>query len=488
MRPPGPPEILPSPPTAVVDLQTDAGTALVAGRWSYRVSDFAAVDFRMVGADLGPTGPPSRTVDLGVRPATFGDGDWAPLAPADTMRRLGPGLVSAVWYRIDITVPDEVGGVAVRGSTLVLEVVVDDYAEVWVADDLPLRAGRRDGHVVGGFNVPNRVVLTTDARPGETFPIAVCGINGPLSRSPANFVWLRSATLDVHPAPPAGGAVTTVATGFASVDALLPVPDGMLVSSATGNTVYTWVRDGWVEVFRPKSGYTGPDIGRLDAPGALGLAHDHSGRLLLAQRGHRRVLRVEPHGDTTVVLAGHAGRPLNGPAHLAVDTAGTLYVTDPAGASRAGRHDGDLPPDAVHAVSPDGDADLLCDSVPGAFGIAVAPGGDALYVSGSNADAAQVWCVPTDGGRPEVYADLSHLVPTGPPGRPGLAGVAVSGGGRLHVATPTGVAVVSPDGTAALVVALPEPARHLAWDTDGALVVAAGTSLYRIESPPEVTP
>ena len=58
------------------------------------------------------------------------------------------------------------------------------------------------GQVVGGFNAPNRVVLTRDARPGDSFQIAVFGINGPISASPHNYIWMRTATLDFEAASP----------------------------------------------------------------------------------------------------------------------------------------------------------------------------------------------------------------------------------------------------------------------------------------------
>ena len=42
------------------------------------------------------------------------------------------------------------------------EVVVDDYAEVWVDGKLSPALGQSGGAVVRGFNAPNRVVLTRD--------------------------------------------------------------------------------------------------------------------------------------------------------------------------------------------------------------------------------------------------------------------------------------------------------------------------------------
>lgn len=51
---------------------------------------------------------------------------------------------------------------------MVFEVIVDDYAEVWVNGALPTALGDEGGHVIAGFNASNRVILTDDARPGET--------------------------------------------------------------------------------------------------------------------------------------------------------------------------------------------------------------------------------------------------------------------------------------------------------------------------------
>src|SRR5258706_146008 len=84
------------------------------------------------------------------------------------------------------------------GAAVVVEVVSDDCAEVCVNGELPVAIGDTGGRAVGGFNAPNRVVLTRDAKAGETFSIAVFGINGPISASPRNYIWMRTATLDFY--------------------------------------------------------------------------------------------------------------------------------------------------------------------------------------------------------------------------------------------------------------------------------------------------
>ena len=206
------------------------------------------------------------------------------LSPPDTQRRLSTGRVCFNWYRIAVTIPERVGDLDPTGSVVVFEVVVDDYAEVWVNGAQPLALGDTGGQVVGGFNVPNRVVLTRAARPGQRFTIAVFGINGPISASPANYIWMRTATLDFYapdhaptaeevpveivPADagsrtldaivPPGARLERVAGGFEFTEGPVWTRDGaLLFSSPNTNTIYRWAPAGTVTVFRPKSGYAG---------------------------------------------------------------------------------------------------------------------------------------------------------------------------------------------------------------------------------------
>src|ERR671924_889505 len=202
-RLPGPPELIPGRPDAVVDLQTGEGAGVVAAAWRYSDARVEEIDFVELGSPEDPLGPgtvPNRTYDVvpHAEAPDFDDSGWEALAPADTMRRLGNGRVSFAWYRIDVTIPERIGDLDPAGGTVVFEVVVDDYAEVWVNGELPLVLGTTSGAVVGGFNAPNRVVLTRDARPGDRFTIAIFGINGPISASPRNYIWMRTATLDLY--------------------------------------------------------------------------------------------------------------------------------------------------------------------------------------------------------------------------------------------------------------------------------------------------
>jgi gluconolactonase len=349
-----PPQLLPGRPDAVVDLRTPDGATLVAARWHYADASIEAVDFVAVGEDLGPSGPPVQTYDVAphAEAPDFDDRRWRVLEPPELELRLGNGLVSANWYRTSVTVPDRLGAFDPTGATVVFEIVVDDYAEVWVDGELPRALGDSGGNVASGFSVPNRVVLTRDACPGQRFDLAVFGINGPISAAPRNYIWVRSATLDFYAAErartgesapldvrrlderldgviPPGTELERIATGFEFTEGPLWTGGALLFSAPNTNTIYRWTPEGRVTVFRPKSGYAGVDIGRYHQPGSNGLAVDPDGRLAICQHGERRVVRANPHGDLTVLADRYAGRRLNSPNDLVFRSDGTLYFTDP---------------------------------------------------------------------------------------------------------------------------------------------------------------
>jgi gluconolactonase len=511
-RVPGPPELLPGRPDAVVDLQTAAGTELVGAEWRYADAEVTETDFVEVGSAEDPLGPgevPNRTYDVvpHAQGADFDDSGWRVLSPEDTMLRLGNGRVSFNWYRTRVTVPDRIGDYDPTGATVVFEVVVDDYAEVWVDGELPLVLGLTGGQVVGGFNAPNRVVLTRDARPGQTFQIAVFGINGPISTSPENYIWMRTATLDFYGRKRAGAAEPVelrVERDSADLDGLLPEgavaervaggfeftegpvwsADGaLLFSSPNTNAIYRLDPDlGRVTVFRAKSGYTGIDIGRYHQPGSNGLTFDPEGRLLICQHGNRRVIRVNPHGDVTVIADAYEGKRLNSPNDLVCRSDGTVYFTDPPFGLPEVFDDPDkeLSFSGVFAAR-DGEIRLVTDELEGPNGIAFSPDERYLYVGNWDPDRKVVmrYEIAADGsaGEGEVLFDM-----TGAPGEDAIDGIKVDALGNLYVCGPGGIWVISPQGERLGLLELPEDPHNLAWGgEDGrTLYVTALTSIYRI--------
>jgi len=181
-------------------LRTTEGVARVNAQWRYSDAHIHEIDHKSVGPDLKASGKANKTFDFApdARATDFDDSKWE-IIPADTLEgRRGNGRLSFNWYRLNVTVPEKVAGLETKGSTVVFEIVVDDYAEVWVNGKAPFVLGQNGGSVAAGWNAPNRVVLTRDAKPGENFQIAAFGINGPISTHPDTYIWVRSATLDFY--------------------------------------------------------------------------------------------------------------------------------------------------------------------------------------------------------------------------------------------------------------------------------------------------
>lgn len=214
--------------------------------------------------------------------------------------------------------PEKVAGNSVAGSTVSFEIVIDDYAEIWVNRELPAVLGQSGGAVVKGWNAPNKIILTHNAQPGQKFQIAVFGFNGPVSKSPMNFIWVKSATLDFYKPghgsgieevdtkivrkDPALDAIVTPGTkieklagGFMFTEGPLWVRDGgyLLFSDPNNNVIYRWSQKEGVSVYRTHSGYTGMDMGEYGQPGSNGLTLDAQSRLTINEHGRGCVTRLE---------------------------------------------------------------------------------------------------------------------------------------------------------------------------------------------------
>jgi hypothetical protein len=71
----------------------------------------------------------------------------------------------------------------------VFETCIDDYGEVWINGTCDRERG-----TVQGFNVPQRVLVTTASQPGQQYTIVLLAVNGPLGE-PGGTVFVRYASL-----------------------------------------------------------------------------------------------------------------------------------------------------------------------------------------------------------------------------------------------------------------------------------------------------
>lgn len=495
-------------PVAIVDLATRAGASLVSGSWRYADARLVEIESPGVGPDLKPSGAPGRTLD--VLPAAgvpgFDDSSWARIEPESLTDRRGAGRVSFGWYRLRLTLPERLGAFATRGATIVFEIVVDDAAEVWVDGRLPVVLGQTAGGVARGFNAPNRVVLTQDARPGASHEIAVFAQNGPISTSPRNFIWVRSATLDFYaPAAahratashgtiervdqgldrivPAAARVEKLADGFLFTEGPVWHPDGyLLFSDPNANTIYRWSEEDGVSVYRTKSGYAGVDVGEYAQPGSNGLTLDAMGRLTIAEHGRHRIARLERNGVVTPLVDSYQGLRLNSPNDLVYRSDGALYFTDPPFGLPRFFDDPrkQLPTSGVFLLK-DGRLRRVADELTGPNGIAFSPDERFLYVSNWDKQRKVVlrYAVAEDGtlSSPSTFFDVTSL-----PGDEALDGVKVDREGHVYVSAPGGVWILSPAGRHLGTIRVAERPANFAWgDADGrTLYMAAHSGLYRI--------
>ncbi len=494
-------------PNAVVDLRTPEGVRLVKGQWRYSDTRIVAADFNAPGPDLKPSGKPLKTFDYTPKAgaADFDDSRWEIIEPASLENRRSTGKLCFNWYRTSITIPERVGSFETAGSTIVFEIVVDDYAEVWVDGKLPRVLGQTGGALVKGFNAPNRVVLTNNARPGQIIQLAIFGANGPLSDLPSNFIWIRSATLDFFKAGatvgqrtaptvtrldpaidsivPRDATIEQLAEGFLFTEGPVWVPDGyLLFSDPNSNTIYRWSDDDGLSVFRTKSGYTGEDIAEYGQPGSNGLTLDKDGRLTIDEHGNRRVARLEKNGSLTVLADHYQGKRLNSPNDLVYKSDGSLYFTDPPFGLPKFFDDPrkETPYSGVYRWA-DGILTLLSTDVTGPNGLAFSPDERYFYV-GNWDDKKKVvmrYEVRADGtlAKGAVFFDMSNA-----PGEDAIDGLKVDREGNVYVSGPNGIWILSPTGKHLGTIAGPEHAHNFAWgDADGrTLYMTAQTGLYRL--------
>jgi len=502
-------------PTATIDLATSEGAALVQGQWRYGDTRIIETNFRAPGPDGQPTGPLNTTYDYTPHAGglDFDDSKWEPISPASLDKRRATGRICFNWYRIRITVPDLIGGYQARGSTLVFETALDDYAEIWVDGELTRHIGQSGGSVVGGWNAPNRLVIGRNVEPGQHIQLAVFGINGPLSNPPTNFIWMRYARLEFFKTEIPGPIAITPsevnveiekydpaieeivgpnpklfkqAEGFKFTEGPVWERDHLLFSDPNSNIIYKLTPDGEkagkLEVFRKPSGYSGADIGEYGQPGSNGLTLDPQGRLTIDQHGNRRVVRLERDGSETVLADRYDGRRLNSPNDLVYRSDGTLYFTDPPFGLPKFFDDPrkELPFSGVYSLNR-GKLQLISKDFTGPNGIAFSPDEKYLYVGNwdNKKKVVMRYEANLDGtlANGVVFFDM-----TSAPGEDALDGIKADQRGNLFVSGPGGLWVISGQGKHLGTIITPKHVHNMAWG-DGdrkTLYLCARSGLYRM--------
>jgi gluconolactonase len=194
--PPPAPQIPPAlVPSHVVDLMTADGIAAFGGRWK-------TMEAKIVEGPALPNAIAGYKTTYDISPHAgeegFDDSSWPTIEAKSLSDRRGGGKVSFIWFRTRLTIPARIGNFETSGAKAVLTAFVDDYAEVWINGQMPRRAGITSPATIQGFNIPNRVVLADSVKAGDTFQVAIFGINGPISVAPANFLFFRQASIEFY--------------------------------------------------------------------------------------------------------------------------------------------------------------------------------------------------------------------------------------------------------------------------------------------------
>jgi hypothetical protein len=164
-------------PRATLDLQNAEDLKSVNGVWRFAQGLVPGEPNEGLVARIA--GSPARMTD-------YDDSSWETTDDIAEWRSDG---LTFIWYRIKVTIPQTVGGHPVQGTRCLIETCIDDYGEIWIDGECDRQVG-----AVQGFNVPQRVVVNADAKPGDQHTIALLAINGPLA-APGGAVFVRYATL-----------------------------------------------------------------------------------------------------------------------------------------------------------------------------------------------------------------------------------------------------------------------------------------------------
>lgn len=192
---PAPPPVMPPslPPVHVVNLMTAESAAALGAQW--RATDVRIIEVpAAVNKDRYKT---TYQIEPRAMATDFDDSKWETVKELGT-RRSG-GHVAFAWYRALLMMPARIGKVDLaKPAQAVLNVLVDDYAEVWVNGEMPRRSGYPSPATIQGLNMPNRVVLGTQVKAGDKFQLAIFAINGPISVAPPNNIWFRHAMVEFY--------------------------------------------------------------------------------------------------------------------------------------------------------------------------------------------------------------------------------------------------------------------------------------------------
>ncbi|HEV3144468.1 MAG TPA: SMP-30/gluconolactonase/LRE family protein [Gemmataceae bacterium] len=204
----------------------------------------------------------------------------------------------------------------------------------------------------------------------------------------------------------------------------------------------------------------------------FGLKADQQDRLVVADYGGRRLLRISPEKMIETLADSYQGRPFNNPNDVCLDRAGNIYFTDPQGQDKNSVG-------AIYRYSATGQISQIHSGLRYPNGLVVSPDQKTLYVAETWTRNVVAFNLAQDGSLSKQR--LLYQFPT-----PTVDGLAVDEDGRVWVARldNKSVDVLSPAGK--LLASYPvggDRVTNLAWHEKSLYVTVAGNvgAIFRLD-------
>ena len=204
----------------------------------------------------------------------------------------------------------------------------------------------------------------------------------------------------------------------------------------------------------------------------FGLKADVQDRLIAADYGGRRLLRISTDKKVETLADSYEGRPFNNPNDVCLDRAGNIYFTDPQGPDKDSVG-------AIYCYTAAGKVARLHTGLKYPNGLAVAPDQKTLYVSETWTRSVVAFDLAKDGTLSKQRLVYQFSTPT-------VDGLAVDEHGRIWVARldNKSVDVLSPAGKVLASYAVGgDRVTNLAWREKSLYVTVAGKvgAIYRLD-------
>jgi gluconolactonase len=226
-----------------------------------------------------------------------------------------------------------------------------------------------------------------------------------------------------------------------------------------------------------------PELVRENTGHGDGVTFDLQGNLIMCEMQPRRVTRMGPDGQITVLAERFEGKRFNAPNDVICKSDGSLYFTDPG--LRLALSERELPYGGVYRIGTDGSIKLVVDcEYPN--GLAFSADEGKLYVANTRW-TQYIHEIALDAGgdmlRRRIFADMSNEGNEKFPKDGFPDGMKIDSQGRIYCTGTGGIWVFAPDGTRLGVIRTPEVAANLAFGGPDlrTLYITATTSVYALQ-------